>query len=1398
MATFTGTAGDDVANATTGVLTGFAGGTVAELQDGTGDTFDALGGNDTIIAGNGADTINDTAGTKTTIDAGGGADTITIGTTFADPTSTIDGGGGNDLLIITGGNANIAPITITNIERLSTSGGSITGTATQFAAFGRIDFNSANPTAGVTLTLAATGGPTTLDLSVALASGGLRSVFLTGSSDSETLIGSDANDTISGGVSGVDTLFGGSGADTLNASGSDGDFLYGGIGNDTLNGASGNDTLDGGDGNDTIFDIVGAAGSQSTTITAGLGDDTVTIGSNIASGTIDGGADSGAGVRDTLSANANLNLTGVTVTGFETLDTNGNTITATAAQFAQFSTIHYNSFNPSVGVTLALAASGPSTTLDISGQLNGTGGPRGATVTLAAGSTGDVIITTGDGNDTVTGGAGSDTLTGGLGNDTLNAGTGGVDTLYGGLGDDTLNASGSDGDFLYGGTGNDTLNGASGNDTLDGGDGNDTIFDIVGAAGSQSTTITAGLGDDTVTIGSNIASGTIDGGADSGAGVRDTLSANANLNLTGVTVTGFETLDTNGNTITATAAQFAQFSTIRYNSFNPSVGVTLALAATGTAGSPATTTVDLFGALTSLGSRGATVTGSLDNETIATGTASDTLDGGAGIDTADYSRFANNLTVTLNGATNATVTVSGGNNDTIKNFENFTGGSGADNITGDGLDNVLNGGAGNDTINGGAGNDTIIGGRGANILNGGTNTAAGDTVSYAAETVGVTVTLNATGNGSTVDTATSGTLINDTLTGIENVTTGAGSDTFVLTNSVGRIIDAGGITGFGPDNANRASYSSSTAAVALDVGPGGAPVAGHDRLRNITNVTGSTFADTFNLTNSGDGGSGAGGRFLTGGGGTDTANYAGATGGISVIAGPVGSNPDTYDRLIGFAIIIGGSGADIFGMADGADQSIAGGSGIDLVAYNADYTGVSITNAIDITLGTGGVGTATDLGAAVAQIGTDTLSGIENIFTGSGNDRFFMSDAGDNVLDGNLGRDLISYASATNAVTVNLLGNIATGVDVGTDTLLNFENVAGGSGSDSITGNALDNSLYGGAGDDTITGGAGNDYIVGGLDADTMVGGTGNDTYFIDNVGDVVVEAAGEGIDTVFTSVNLAATPANVDVVILQAGATQVTGGDQTDRLLADTASAVTLYGGGGVDVLSGARSGGNTLYGGDGADQIYASRGRDPSVLGGGGGNTLYGGAGDDVYYSENASDLIIETDANRATGGYDILNASYDVLGLAANVEQLILTGSATHGVGNAGSNTILGRANQGMTLDGGDGNDYLSGTAFDDTLIGGNGIDTLDLTLGGNDTLDYRTAGFGDDAVVAFDSDATGGQDLIDISGRGFTAAGIGIGIVIRTIDGTDTQIRIGNDTIRLFGVDASTITASDFKF
>lgn len=86
-ATFTGTSGNDVANASIGTLTGFTGGTVGQLRDIAGDIFLPGDGVDTVIGGRGDDTIKITSSTNVgagdVFQGGTGTNTIAIGMTAA-------------------------------------------------------------------------------------------------------------------------------------------------------------------------------------------------------------------------------------------------------------------------------------------------------------------------------------------------------------------------------------------------------------------------------------------------------------------------------------------------------------------------------------------------------------------------------------------------------------------------------------------------------------------------------------------------------------------------------------------------------------------------------------------------------------------------------------------------------------------------------------------------------------------------------------------------------------------------------------------------------------------------------------------------------------------------------------------------------------------------------------------------------------------------------------------------------------------------------------------------------------------------------------------------------------------------------------------------------------------
>ena len=121
---------------------------------------------------------------------------------------------------------------------------------------------------------------------------------------------------------------------------------------------------------------------------------------------------------------------------------------------------------------------------------------------------------------------------------------------------------------------------------------------------------------------------------------------------------------------------------------------------------------------------------------------------------------------------------------------------------------------------------------------------------------------------------------------------------------------------------------------------------------------------------------------------------------------------------------------------------------------------------------------------------------------GTGNDTYVVEDAGDVLVEA-AGEGTDTVQSSAAFVLADEIENL---------TLTGSAAIAG-------TGNALDNVITGNSGANALSGEAGNDTLNGGAGADTMAGGTGNDTYVVDNAADVIVEAAGEGTDTVQASI---------------------------------------------------------------------------------------------------------------------------------------------------------------------------------------------------------------------------------------------------------------------------------------
>jgi len=237
--------------------------------------------------------------------------------------------------------------------------------------------------------------------------------------------------------------------------------------------------------------------------------------------------------------------------------------------------------------------------------------------------------------------------------------------------------------------------------------------------------------------------------------------------------------------------------------------------------------------------------------------------------------------------------------------------------------------------------------------------------------------------------------------------------------------------------------------------------------------------------------------------GFDMVDYSDATTGIAASLatglGSAGAAGDTYTGIEG---ILGSAFSDTL-VGDESDNYLAGNAGDDILM--------------------GGGGNDTLIGG----IGSDTLSG------GAGND-LLAGGMGADVLDGGAGIDTADYRTDTAGVTVDLVAGTGIGGEAQGDTLTGIENLLGGAGNDTLTGDGGDNyldggagndTLYGGAGNDTLLGGAGDDILVGGLGDDTLTGGAGRDS-FVWRVGD------GGGTDTI-TDFQIDPAGTNTDVIDL-------------------------------------------------------------------------------------------------------------------------------------------------------------------------------------------------------------------------------------------------------------------------
>lgn len=338
------------------------------------------------------------------------------------------------------------------------------------------------------------------------------------------------------------------------------------------------------------------------------------------------------------------------------------------------------------------------------------------------------------------------------------------------------------------------------------------------------------------------------------------------------------------------------------------------------------------------------------------------------------------------------------------------------------------------------------------------------------------------------------------------------------------------------------------------------------------------------------------------------------------------------------------------GVGDSMDFSLNVADGIGVTTYDdgltsaIDLTGTAQSDALygsqfdDTLRGRGG-----DDGL-YGEAGNDTLigdSGVDYLYGGAGNDIYYIYDFADEVTEwAGEGVDTI-YVGFTYKLSDNQDIEILRASSPSTVKALN------------LTGNSIGNTLVGNAGANILDGVAG---------ADTMRGLAGDDVYHVDQAGDVVIEAAGQGNDRVLAaSTYTLALGSSVEIL-----STTLTSGS----------AAINLNG----NELS------NTIVGNAGANVIN----------GRGGADILRGFGGDDQYYVDDSADIVLET----ANAGFDrVLSSTSYVLQKGVHVEMLSTTQTA-------GTDYVTLSGNEfAQTIVGNRGENILQGGGGSDTLMPGN---------------------------------------------------------------------------------------------
>jgi trimeric autotransporter adhesin len=835
----------------------------------------------------------------------------------------------------------------------------------------------------------------------------------------------------------------------------------------------------------------------------------------------------------------------------------------------------------------------------------------------------------------------------------MNVVTEGDDVLIGTRGADSLAGSGG-ADRLFGGDGTDLLLGGAGNDKLWGGAGADTL-----AGGTGSDFLSGGVGDDLYLI--DIDDGTENTILDQG-GV-DTIQFGASIAAQDMALSlignglHFQSRD---SLISVTALRsMAAPSDSWYGATAGAYTIEQVRFADGTTWSLA----QLRDKITHQdGTSGAdALYGSPFDDQLVGYEGDDTLDGGDGADTLIGG--SGNDTYVIDRLSDVVVENSAGGIDTVQSRVSYTLGAEVENLTllgeaiyatGNSLANVILGSYGNESLIGGLGNDTLTGGSGNDtyVFNRGDGR---DTVDDT-DATGAVNTLRF-GPGVANSDVLAVHIGYDMILKIKNA-----ADTITFKNYY-----IGG--GSSDSKIDRVEFSNGV-------------VWDQAAIQSSVNLSSSNHAPTVS-------------SFLP----TLTAR-AGSAFSTTVPVNTI-TDPDAWDFITYSIKMSNGTPVPSWLTLDPATRVLSGmpGAGnvgtLQFVLWGTDAYGYAAGETVTMNIGAANRSPV----LAVALADQPAAQGAPFIFTVP-TAAFTDPDNGDTLsytATSTTGGALPSWltfniATRTFSGTPPALGVVSvkvTATDTGGliasdmfDISVSVRNLTltGTAGAETLAGGTGNDSLSGLAGNDLLTGNAGNDVLDGGTGNDTMLGGTGDDTYIVDATTDVVTENGNEGTDTVQSAVTYSL-GANVENLTLT-GTTAINGtGNTNDNVVIGNSANNILTGGAGDDILDG-----------------------------GLGNDSMLGGTGNDTYVVNVATDMVTENVGE----GTDTIQSSVS-LTLAANVENLLLVGTAaTNATGNALANVLTGNT-AANTLDGGAGVDTMAGGVGNDIYVVDSASDVATENLG-----------------------------------------------------------------------------------